>query len=211
MRFTPTMDVDGWKQTAARGEGRKEGRKGWRSEEVGMENRDLTPWPSHGCDILPYLVPCSPTLVEFTWKGNPSFLYLLTRVVRVLVTRREHWRATTSPRCLSCSPGIPDSCKSSRHRVNRITSAATKLSRFVRLSSSVGSYEKMLLGCIGRMEESRNELIRNSVYRSNLFVPGTMDVRERLEEEKRFSGSSFSSRKNNFQFTFDSKYLKNNS
>lgn len=78
-------------------------------------------------------------------------------------------------------------------------------------SSSVGSYEKMLLGCIGRMEESRNELIRNSVYRSNLFVPGTMDIRERLEEEKRFSGSSFSSRKNNFQFTFDSKYLKNNS
>lgn len=26
------MDADGWKQTAARGEGRKEGRKGWRSD-----------------------------------------------------------------------------------------------------------------------------------------------------------------------------------
>lgn len=32
VRFTPTMDADGWKQTAARGEGRKEGRKGWRSD-----------------------------------------------------------------------------------------------------------------------------------------------------------------------------------
>ena len=137
VRFTPTMDV-GRRQEEK--EGRKEG-----MEEVGMENRDLTPWPSHGCDILPYLVPCSPTLVEFTWKGNPSFLYLLTRVVRVLVTRREHRRATTSPRRLSCSPGIPHS--RANHRVDRANQT---------FAFRLSSYEKMLRN--GRVSRRVNSI-----------------------------------------------------
>lgn len=165
-------------------EGRKEGRDGGAMGGGDGEPRPYT-LAVHGCDILPYLVSCSPTLVEFTWKGNPSFLYLLTRVVRVLVTRREHRRATTSPRCLSCSPGIPTRAN---HPDIAWIGPRNFRSRFVRLSS----YEKLLVGCMRRTEESRNGGVNSEGYRSNLFVRGN-DGRLRLFASTRYLIATFRS------------------
>lgn len=184
VRFTPTMDVDGWKQAAARGEGRKEGRKGWRSDgRWGWRTATLhlgRPRVRHPS-------------ISGTLFAHARGIYLkrkseLPLPAHARCTCARHTARTSTRHHLAALPLVlpwyPDSCKSSRHRVDR----PTKLSRFVRLSS----YEKLLVGCMGRTEESRNGGVNSEGYRSNLFVRGN-DGRLRSFASTRYLIATFRS------------------